>query len=88
MVSGRHGRHHEAVMAAIREEAMHPLIIQAIAADRVRARHAEAAAWQRAAWSRRTGAGRPRARLRWPGQEDVPALRRVQARVAQGGASR
>ena len=67
MVSGRHGRHHEAVTAATREEAMHPLIIQAIAADQVRAMHEQAAARQRAAESRGTRAGRPRSWPRRPG---------------------
>lgn len=66
MVTGRYGRRHEAVTAATREEAMNPLIIQAIAADQVRAMHEQAAARQRAAQSRRTGAGR-RPWLRRPG---------------------
>jgi len=73
MESGRHGRHHEAVTAATREEAVHPLIIQAISTDQVRAMHEHAAARQRAAESRRTGAWRPRRWLRWPGPGRSPA---------------
>jgi hypothetical protein len=75
MVSGRNGRRHEAVTAATREEAMHPLIIQSIAADQVREMHEHAAAWQRAAASRRTRAGRPRPWLRRPGPGRRPGLR-------------
>jgi hypothetical protein len=70
MVSGRHD---EAVTAATREEAVHPLIIQAIATDQVRARHEHAAALQRAADSRRTRAAWPRRRLSWPGLGRGPA---------------
>ena len=46
---------------------MHPLIIQAIATDQVRAIHEHAAARQRAAGSRCTRAGWPRRWLSWPG---------------------
>jgi hypothetical protein len=67
MVSGRNGRHHEAVTAATREEVMHPLLIQSMAADQVRTMHEDAAARQRAAESRRTRAGRPRPWLRRSG---------------------
>jgi hypothetical protein len=72
MVSG-HPRHHEAVTAATREEAVHPLIIQAIATDQVRAMHEHAAAPQRAAASRRKRAAGPRRRLSWPGPGRGPA---------------
>jgi len=61
MVSGRNGRHHEAITAANREEAMNPVIIQAIALDRDRAMRERAAARQRAAECRGTRAG-------WPGR--------------------
>ena len=72
MVSGRSGRHrHEAVTAAAREEAMHPLIIQAIASDQVRAIHEHTAARQRAAAFRRTSAGW----LRWSGRGPGSASR-------------
>jgi hypothetical protein len=67
MVSGRSGRHHEAVTAATREQAMNPLIIQAIAADQVQAMHEHVAARQRAVVYRRRRAGRSRRRLGWPG---------------------
>ena len=46
---------------------MHPLIIQAIATDQLRAMHEHAAARQRAAESRCTRAGWPRRWLGWPG---------------------
>jgi len=73
MVSGRHGRHHEAVTAATREEAVHPLIIQAIANDQVRAMHEHAAALQRAAASRCQRTAGPRRWLSWPGPGRGPA---------------
>jgi hypothetical protein len=73
MVSGRHGRPHEAVTAATREEAAHPLIIVAIATDQVRAMHEHAAALQRAAESRRKRAAGPRRWLSWPGLRRGPA---------------
>lgn len=75
MVSGRNGRHHEAIMAATREEAMHPQITQAIAAEQVRDRQERAAARQRAAQSHGPGAGRSRRSLRWPGLGPRPASR-------------
>jgi hypothetical protein len=69
MVSGRSGRHHhEAVTAATREQAMNPVIIQAIAADQVQATHEYVAARQRAVVYRRRRAGRSRRRLGWPGR--------------------
>jgi hypothetical protein len=74
MVSGRSGRHHdEAVTAATREEAMDPVIIQAIAADQVQAMHEHAAARQRAVVYRRRRAGRSRRRLGWAGLRRDPA---------------
>jgi hypothetical protein len=68
MVSGRSGRHHhEAATAATREEAMNPVIIQAISVDQVQAMREHVAARQRAAACRRSKAGRSRRWLGWPG---------------------
>jgi hypothetical protein len=66
MVSGRSGRHHEAVTAAIQEDTMHPLIVQAIATDQIRAMHEHAAGRQRATSSFCTRAPWPRRWLSWP----------------------
>ena len=73
MVSGRSGRHREAVTAATREEAMNPLMIQAIAADQDRAVREHAAAWQRARQSQRASDRRRHGWLRWPGAGRGPA---------------
>ena len=59
-VSGRSGRHREAVTAATQAEARHPLMTQAIAADQDRATREHAAAWRRVrarALSSRASAG-------------------------------
>jgi hypothetical protein len=54
---------------------MHPLMIQAIAADQDRAMREQAAAWRRSRQSHRTSAGRRHGWLRWPAAGRGPASR-------------